>query len=145
MVRYEPQDDVDWNFFNIKWIYQKTAETVSTYWTQVSSCGWEGFGHCYSLEVSYSSLAPVNFYMTFDGTTQTYQLPSTSGVIVKTFLNLQANKGKLYSFQFQSTNATPDLRIIGESFVIQAGGWSRTTPYVDHEAVGADFGVLAKV
>lgn len=145
MMRIEPQDTVPWNFFNVKWVYQRTPEQVTTWWTQASSCGWRGYGHVYSAEVSYASQAPVNFLMTFDGTTQTYILPSTGGVLTKAFLNLMANKGKLYSFQFQSTAGFSDLQIWEESFVLQVGAWDRREAYAYHVSVGGKVGTLAEI
>jgi hypothetical protein len=145
MVRLVPQDEVDWNLFNVKWVFQPTPETVTTWWTQPSSCEWEGYGHVFAINAAYSSQAPVNFLMTFDGTTQTYQLPSTGGVYQKIFLNLMANKGKLYSFQFQSTAGFSDLQIWESSFVCQVGGWGRTAAYRHHVSVGGTDGVEAKI
>jgi hypothetical protein len=145
MVRYEPQDAVDWDFFSVKWIFQKTPEQVTTWITQLSSLGWEGFGHVYAINAAYASQAPVTFTMTFDGTSQIYTLPSTSGVMTKIFLNLQANKGKLYSFAWQSTAGFSDLRIDEEAFVCQVGGWSRNDAYRAWVSVGGPQGVVATI
>jgi hypothetical protein len=145
MMRWESVDGIDWSFFNIKWIWQKTPETVTTWWTQPSSLGWGGYGHVYTINAAYASQAPVVFTMFFDGNSQVYTLPSTGGVYQKIFINLQANKGKLYSFRFQSTAANPDLQMWEEDFVCEVGGWGRTEVYRNYVTVGGSRGDKAAI
>lgn len=145
MVRWESSDGVDWSFFNIKWIFQKTPETVTTWWTQPSALGWRGYGHVYTINIAYASQANVLFTMTFDGISQVYTLPSTGGVYKKIFLNLQANKGKLYSFQYQSTAGFSDLQIWEEDFICEVGEWGRNDAYLHHVSVGGTRGDLAQI
>lgn len=145
MVRFESSDGVDWNFFNIKWVFQQTPEIVQTWWTQFSAPGWEGFGHCFSAEIAYAAQAPVVFTLFYDGNTQNYTIPSTGGVYQKYFLNFQANKGKLYAFRAQSTAGFNDLQIWEEDCVIQLGGWSRTEAYRNHLAIGGARGDQAPI
>jgi hypothetical protein len=145
MVRYEPQDEVDWNFFNIKWVFQKTPETVQTWQCQFSDLDWEGFGHCFCCNFAYAAQAPVTFTLFFDGNTQTYTIPSTSGVYQKYFLNFQANKGKLYAFKAQSTAGFSDLQVWEDDTVIECGGWGRVDSYRNHLALGGNRGNQAKL
>lgn len=144
-MRLEPADSVDWQFFKVKWVWQPAPETVTEWWTQPSGMNFHSFGHCYTCEFSYSSQAPVNFTMFFDANSQNYQLPSTGGIVKKIFLNLQANKGKLYSFRAQSTAGFRDLAIWEESFVLLCGEWGRTGRYVHHPSVGGKVGTLAEI
>ena len=145
MVRYEPQDDVDWTFFNIKWIWEKTPETVATWWCQFSDLDWQGYGHCFSCNFAYAAQAPVQFTMFIDGASQLYTLPSTGGVYQKYFFNFQANKGKLYAFRAQSTAGFADLQVWEDDTVIQCGGWGRTSEYRVHLALGGNRGNTAKI
>lgn len=145
MVRIEPQDGLDWNFFNVKWIWQRTPETVTTWWTQPSGLDFEAFGHVYNVEFAYASQAPVTFTMTYDANSQVFTLPSTNGVYTKIIQNMRANKGKLYAFQLQSTAGFSDLQVWDESFVIECGSWGRTDPYRNHLAVGGKAGVKAEI
>jgi hypothetical protein len=145
MVRYEPQDGVFWMDFNVKWIWQRTPETVTTWWTQFSDLGWETYGHVFSVNVAYASQAPVTMTVYFDAFTQTYTLPSTGGVYKKFFQIMQANKGKLYAFRLQSTSGFADLQVWEDDTFISVGGWDRRGPYRNHAAVGGSSGDRAQI
>lgn len=145
MVRLEPQDALPWTFFNVKWIFQRTPETVSTWWTQPSALGWEGFGHVYTIDLAYASTAPIEFTMFFDNKNQTYTLPSTGGVYSKYFLNLMANKGKLYSFRYETTSETPDLQIWLEDTIVSVGSWDRRDEYRFYVSAGGHRGEKAEI
>lgn len=142
MVRLEPRDAVDWMLFGVRWVFEPTPETVTNWQTQGTALGWSGYGHVYSLNVAYAAIAQVTFRMTYDGTALTYTLPSTNGVYTKAFVNVAANKGKIYTFQFSGTTK---FQLWLDDFVIEVGGWGRTDAYRNYFTVGGSRGDKAQI
>lgn len=142
MVRLEPQDAVDWMLFGVRWVFEPTPETVTNWQTQGTALGWSGYGHVYSLNVAYAATSPITFQMTYDGTALTYTLPSTGGVYTKAFVNVAANKGKIYTFRF---SATTKFQLWLDDFVIEVGGWGRTDAYRNYFTVGGSRGDKAQI
>lgn len=142
MMRLEPQGATPWMLFGVRWVFEPTPETVTNWQTQGTALGWNGYGHVYSLNVAYASTAPVTFRMTYDGTVLTYTLPSTGGVYAKAFVNVAANKGKIYTFKFSSTTK---FQLWLDDFVIEVGGWGRTDAYRNYFTVGGSRGDKAQI
>lgn len=136
MVRYEPEDAVDWMFFGIRWVFEPTPETVTNWQTQGSAVGFDGYGHIYSLNIAYAATSQVTFTMTYDGQSQVFILPSTGGIYTKTFLSVSANKGKLYTFQFSTVPDVGKLQLWKNDLVIDAGTWGRTDAYRNYNTPG---------
>lgn len=142
LVRYEPQDGVDWRFFGIRWVFELTPENVTTWQTQGTALGWQGYGHVYAIDLAYSATAAVTFTMTYDGTTQTFILPATGGVYTKLWMTPAANKGKIYSFKFQTTG---QMQLWLDDMVYLVGGWGRGDAYRNYYTTGGSRGDKAQL
>lgn len=145
MLRLEPQGSTPWQLFNVKWIYEPTPETVTTWWSQASSLTFEAYGHVYQIEFAYAAGSDVNFTMFYDGSTQDYVIPATGGQYRKYLLRLRPNKGKAYSFRFQSSSGNRDLALWLNDMVFKTGAWGRTEEYINYARLGGEAGDGARV
>jgi len=110
------------------------AATVA--WATIgSNFGCEGYFHIRQLVLAYISSAAITLTLTpFDGQAPAVvTLPSSSGVLVKRFFPLTANKGLLYAVA--AASSAPFQLYLDDS-EIAVGPWARTGPYV----IARDFG-----
>lgn len=144
-VRIEPQDSVPWTMFKVEWVWEPAPDFVTTWWSQGSNISFPDYGHVYNMNVAYAAGSEVLFTMFFDGKQQDYTLPSTGGQHQKMNLNLMANKGKIYSFRFQSSSGNKDLQIWLQDCYFQVGSWDRTDAYLNYAKIGGNRGDGAKL
>ena len=76
-----------------------------------SSYGMQGYFHCRDAYIGLRSTVSVTLTMTFDGTSQTYTLPSTAGNRRKVYIPFSSNKGKVYRFQFDAVDGQTPFQI----------------------------------
>ena len=145
LVRLEPQDaTVPWRLFGVRWVFQPTPETVTTWQTQRTAHGLEGYMHVRQLSVSYAATAPVTLTITaFDGTSPaTITLPSTGGVVEKVLVVPTFNKGLIYSYGFSSAQ---NFQIYQDDCEVLVGAWQRQSPYTNYPLVGGRRGDQAPI
>lgn len=128
LVRIEPQDNVEWRFFRVRWVWEPTPELVMNWQTQGTSFGQNGYSHVKQLSVAYASTSPVNLTVTtYDGTSPaTVVLPATGGAYQKATVPLSFNKGMLYFFQFSSLGG---FQLWKDDLEAWVGNWNRQGPY----------------
>jgi hypothetical protein len=122
--------------FDILW----RPEPVSvTHWeTRESSYGMPGYGHVRDSYVAIRSTAPVILTMTFDGTAQTYTIPSTGGQRRKMYVPSFANKGKVYKFSFDAADGVTAFRLYVEDCELRIKPFVTSLGYQVIKAWGAE-------
>lgn len=91
-----------------------------------SSLGGGGFIHLRDAYIALRSTAAVTFIITFDGTAQSYTIPSTSGNRRKVYIPFDANKGKLYKFEFDSS---AEFQLYHQDCEVRAKQWLTNLGY----------------
>lgn len=94
---------IDPILFQYDILFRLEPASVKHWEARESSLGGAGFIHLRDAYIALRSTADVTFTVTFDGTVQTYTIPSTSGNRRKVPVFFDANKGKLYKFEFDSS------------------------------------------
>ncbi len=95
--------------------------------------GGQGFMFIQEVTVEYSSNAAVTLsILAADTNNGSYgaadvTLPTTNGTIAKTKFLVSVNKGKLFWFQFQSSD--PTFKIFTEGFAVRCKDWGSRQPY----------------
>lgn len=123
LVRVIPAQADGWRLFNIQWISEPTPSDGMVWQTQPSdmgSCGWK---HIPAMYVCYSSTNPVELIINIDGIDQlpVYTLPAQA-VKDKYYLRLRPNKGKIYSYRFESET---NFQLYAQDTCVFVGVWGR--------------------
>lgn len=106
-----------------------------------SSLGGGGFIHLRDAYIALRSTADVTFIITFDGTVQSYTIPSTSGNRRKVYIPFDANKGKLYKFEFDSS---AEFQIYHQDSEVRAKQWLTNLGYKILRPFGGEQGGEAR-
>ena len=123
LVRVIPAGADEWRLFNIQWISEPTPSNGMVWETQPTDHGTCGWKHIPAMYVCYSSPDPVELTINIDGVDQlpVYTLPAQP-VKDKYYLRLRPNKGKIYSYRFEST---VDFQLYVQETCIFIGAWGR--------------------
>jgi hypothetical protein len=140
LVREEP-DSTPWRKFGIKYVFEKTPETVLNWQTQPTSHGLPGFQHVKELLFAYNATAPVTFTLIVDGVPQNYTLPATTGY-QKVLISLQAIKGLV--FQYDAVSSQP-FQIWVNDIEVKVKAWGDPGPYLNWQKMGAIMGERATI
>lgn len=102
-MRLVGEDDLPWRIMRIEWIWEPEPE-LARYWDpQVTSLDQQGFSHIRDVLIAHRSFADVFMFVDWDdGGEDSYLIPSSAGERAKTYLPLQAKKGKVVNFRFFS-------------------------------------------
>jgi len=111
--------------YDILW---RPEPSAVTHWeARESSFGLPGFGHIRDAYIALRSTGTVTMTVTFDGTVQTYTIPSTSGQRTKVYVSFNSNKFKLAKFSFDTSDGTtfrlyePDIELRVKPFLTNLG------------------------
>jgi hypothetical protein len=152
---YNIEFDVTWNasatinpiFYQYEILYRHEP-TETTHWElQPTSFGMQGYLHIRDMYVMIRSTAPVTLTIFVDDslTPQTFTLPATGLIKDKLYVQLAANKAKLYSFRLDS--AAP-FRIYADESEVRIKQWLtnlgyQNVPVIGREQVGKPFGLTS--
>jgi hypothetical protein len=111
-----------------------------THWqSQPTAFEFPGFVHCRDAYIAIRSTASVTLTMTFDSgagqVTQAYTLPSTGGVREKLYIQLNSNKGLLYTFALDSAQS---FRVYEPDLEIRVKPWLGLLGYSVQRTLGAE-------
>lgn len=122
----------------IQWIAEATPEVGTTWTTQATSHGMQGYHSVLRIEAAYSSIAAVSLRLTaFDGTSPALlTLPSTGGAKQRILLTPTMNKGMLYTYSATSPSA---FQLFGKETTIEVAGWGRRGAATKYHLLGGAF------
>lgn len=123
--------------FQFDILYRLEPVQVSHFETRELSYGMPGFGHARDAYVAVRSTSPITLTMTFDGTAQTYTIPSTSNLRRKTYVPFISNKGKLYKFSLDTSDGS-GFRVYQEDSEVRFKPWITSLGYQVTRALGAE-------
>jgi len=139
-VRLQP-DEVEWRMFKIKWIFQKTPESVYTWWNQAGSHGLAGWQHLRQNQfIAHRSTADLTFTIITDGVSNSYTIPNSGGQNVKTLVPIKAIKFLVVQYRITST-APFSLWLNGME--VYSGQWGRSSAYQNFKLLGSEMGTEA--
>lgn len=124
--------------FSARWVTEPTPELALTWQTQPTTHDLSGYLHVRDMFVAYLSTQPVTLAITIDNTTATYTLPSTSGVYAKTYVSLQAIKGRAATYRLTSTAG---FQIYQRDTEVRVRAWGDPGPYV----IAHPFGDVSRI
>jgi hypothetical protein len=93
------------------------------------------YGSFYMAYIAHISTEDITWSITVDNaaTPDIYTIPNGSGVYQKTWVIVQAKKGKVWDWSF--TSADP-FQIIVDQSIVKAKPWNSTGPYEDRQPFG---------
>lgn len=145
MVRIEPQDDVNWNLWTIKWIVEPFPESAETWQTEGMTHGLRGYQSVFQVNLAYISTQPVTLTIETDtGQTVTQTFPATGAQLAanKVLVKLPVNKGKVFAYNLTSTAPFYVWKNLCEVWV---GEWGRTNEFAKRPLFGGESSENARV
>ena len=144
LVRLEPQDTVVCRKFRAKFIFEPCPEAAENWVTQGTSYGYTGFLHAQRVIFAYRATTPVTLTITAsDGVSPSVvTLPSTAGAYKKLEFILTPNKGRLYSYQGQSS---APWRPYVDDCVVFVKPWNSAGAYENKPLIGDPHGNQATI
>jgi hypothetical protein len=121
-------DDDDWRLMNVQWVWEPEPELTDWWETQFTNQDQPGYYHIREVLIAHRSNADIEFTVTIDGlVTGPYTIPSSGGNRAKTYVTLEAHKGKYYNFRLTSSMGfslyLPDMEV-------RVGAWGRSESYL---------------
>jgi hypothetical protein len=128
LVRIVPTSDAaNWLVYSEPvWIAEPEPELAEIWDTQPTTFDWPQFGHIYRAQIAHRSTADITMTVTIDGVDFTYDILNSGGDYQKTYVTLQAIKGK--SFQFKLQSAEP-FRLYKRDLNVSCKAWSDVAAY----------------
>jgi hypothetical protein len=139
LVRFHPQDENWWRFFEIEWIFEPAPALVKYWETQETTHDLHGFFHHRDCYVPLISSAAATLTITADGSAFTYTVPSTSSAFSKEYLVLQPMKAKQVKYRLEETTA--GLRLFQRDCEFRVRQWGKPGPY----EIKRPFGDLSRI
>lgn len=133
--------DIQWTggnpvFYQLTIMHRLSATAMQHWEIPPTSHTLSGWQHVRDLYVSIRTNAAVTLVVTPDtGSPQTLTIPNTSNTKMKIYLPLQANKGKLYSYNF---NSTAPFQLYQAETEIRAKQWNTAMGYQIIPILGAE-------
>lgn len=121
--------------FDILWRQEPAQVTHSE--VRESSYGLNGWMHARDSNIAIRSNGNVTMTMTFDGTAQTYVIPSTGGLRRKVYVPFHANKGKVYKFSFDTSDGS-QFRLYQADTELRLKPWVTDLGYQVFRAFGGE-------
>ena len=122
-------------------LFRLEPASVKHWEARESSLGGGGFIHLRDAYIAIRSTAAVTFIITFDGTAQSYTIPSTSGNRRKVYIPFDANKGKVYAFEF---NSSAEFQLYHQDCEVRVKQWLTNLGYKILRPFGGEQGGEAR-
>ena len=106
MVRIEPGDAQNWNFWGVKWVVEPYPEAAELWQTEGTTHGLKGFQHCRMVNLAYSATSTVTLTITTDtGYSISLTFPATGAQLspAKAVAFPTFNKGKVFTYAVSSS------------------------------------------
>jgi len=120
------------------WVSEPEPELALLWQTQPTTHDFQGFGHVYRAQIAHRSTADVTMTVTIDGVDYEYTIPNSNGEYEKTYVTLQAIKGKWFAYRFESTEG---VRVYKRDCVVELKAWADVAAYQS----GTPFGSLSRI
>jgi hypothetical protein len=135
-VRREPQDDVNWNQWDISWFKIPYPEAAETWSTEGQTHGLRGYQSVFQANLAYIATATVTLTITTDTgqtVTQTFAATGAQLAPVKILAKLPVNKGKVFAY---SLTSTAPFYVWKELSEVWCGEWGRTSEFAKRPLFG---------
>lgn len=129
--------DINPVLFQYEILYRPKPARLKHWQTEPTNFGLAGYLHLRDLYVTLISSADITLTVNFDGTTQSYTIPSTSGLKRKQYVAMKSNKGKLYSFKLESTG---EYRVFAQESECRVKQWLTNLGYANTKPFGLEVG-----
>ena len=142
-VRLHPSDGSNsWALYGYKWVWQPEPPKADRWETQQTSLGYDQFLHLKSAFVCLRSTQNVTFTVTRteDSDTNTYTIPTTSGLRKRVYVPFVATKGKSFSFVLSTTSTGGTFRLYKSDTAVLAKPWASEEAFVNRNPFGAAHG-----
>ncbi len=120
------------------WVSEMEPELALIWHTQPTTFDWPQFGHAYRAQIAHRSTADVTMIVTIDGVDYSYTIPNSGGEYEKTYVTLQAIKGKSFEFDFESSVG---FRLYKRDCSVSVKAWSDIAAYQS----ATPFGTLSRL
>lgn len=126
LLRVNPIDTVAWRLLDYQYIFEPAPEQVLNWQTQPTTFDSPGFKHCYLIGLAHVSTQDITLVVAVDGNNFSYTIANSGGIYAKTFLVLQAIKGKAFSFGLASP---APFQIFARDTEVRWMPWNAQTEY----------------
>lgn len=109
-----------------EWTSEPEPELAKIWETQPTTHDFQAFGHLYRAQIAHRSTTDITMTVTIDGAEYEYTIPNSGGAYEKTYVTLQAIKGKSFQYTFESDEG---YRIYKRDCVIECKAWSDVAAY----------------
>lgn len=123
-----PSGAVPWRMYEYQWIFEPAPEPGIVWSPQGTTFDLDGFKHLFLAGISYVATTDCILSLVVDGVTRslTYTLPTTAGLHLKRYVQIEPVKGKL--FQPILTAAQP-CQVFARDCEFWVGPWASNAPY----------------
>ncbi len=126
LIRIEGGDAVDWMLLDYRFVWEPAPELATQWETQYTSADWPGFGSVRDMVIAYESTDALTVTHLFDGESEQYDVPASSGQYARFYFPFAPNKSK--GIKFRITAPTP-ARIYQKDCSIRTQGWGAVGGY----------------
>ena len=127
-VRITTTDNsVNWRVFRIEWIFEPEPASATRWDIQSTSLDLPAFSHVPDILICHRSTADLTLDEIVDGAIVSYTIPNSGASVKRTYLRLQARKGKMRKYVVTSTEP---FAIYLKDLTLRVGAWGRTGEYV---------------
>lgn len=128
LVRIVPTTTAtDWLMYSEPvWVSEPEPELAKIWETQPTTHDFQAFGHLYRAQIAHRSTTDITMAVTIDGVDYEYSIPNSGGDYRKTYVTLQAIKGKSFQYTFESSEG---YRIYKRDCVVECKSWADIAAY----------------
>lgn len=136
LVRIVPTSDTaNWLMYSEPvWVSEPEPELAEIWETQPTTHDFQSFGHLYRAQIAHRSTTDITMTVTIDGVEYEYEIPNSGGAHEKTYVTLQAIKGKSFQYTFESSEG---FRVYKRDCVVECKSWSDVAAYQSALPFGA--------
>ena len=143
MVRYEAENNVNWQCFGIRYIFEPTPEFALNWFCQPTAWGIDGYKHMQRVLLALCSTSVVTLTIVVDGRTYSYSIPSTGGAYAKSELIFNPlMKGLIYTV---SATSSEPFAVWSDDAEWLVKPWMGSGPYQRMKIVGSTMGNSATI
>jgi len=120
-------NSVNWRFFRVEWIVEPEPASATRWDIQSTSLDLPAFSHVADIMICHRSTTDLTLEEIVDGASVTYTIPNSAASVRRSYIRLQARKGKMRKYVVTSTDP---FAIYLKDLALRVGAWGRTGEYV---------------
>lgn len=128
LVRLVGADDLPWQLYDVRWVYEPAPDAATEWRTQPTTHDLPGYLSVRDMLVAHQSTAELTLTVSYTGgPVQIYAIPASLGAYARTYVVMQAGKGRAVTYRLTSTQP---FRLFQKDMSVRVQGWGVPSGYL---------------